>query len=464
MKSNLKSISIWHSLISAAAILFPLLPLLALHGSFAGDWPYHLWPIGFMGEYLKIHHEFPFLVNSREMIFLPAHIFYGQLFYPLLATLSSWAGPDVVIRFAVVALFCLQFFLVRAVVLKMTENPLFSTGIACLINWAVYPLTNLYNRAALTELFATMLLTCSFCCFLQMVLMEVSKHDSRVRLSYGFVGAWCGALAFGCHPITALFGSLFLAAAAIGILPFLLKQPSRVRWQVAGMVIYGALLTLGLNLPWLYLNHLFLNKIYISTGNLGLFYYGSDIDSWRARFSILPTDLRVVGGVMGEAPNPYLDAQINMPLVFLVAAGLVMALWRFRSRLFSKHAEALPLLVLGLALFVLTTWMSLSPESYDHLPRFATIIQFIYRMISYQNFSLLLMLVALLRIFGKSAEKLRGDQAATSGAFSETRFVIFMMSTLIISAIGVTIKNSEYSPRGRFGFLGPKHWRFFENA
>ena len=54
-----------------------------------------------------------------------------------------------------------------------------SICIAVMMTWAIYPLTNLYNRSAIPEFFAVAFLTCSLASFLCVILNDGDKPVSR---------------------------------------------------------------------------------------------------------------------------------------------------------------------------------------------------------------------------------------------------------------------------------------------
>ena len=65
-------------------------------------------------------------------------------------------------------------------VYSATANRLITLTITALSLWTIYPLTNIYNRSALTEAYATGLFTVTFCCLLLLLREEQWKRKSGI--------------------------------------------------------------------------------------------------------------------------------------------------------------------------------------------------------------------------------------------------------------------------------------------
>ena len=133
--------------------------LLDLRSTFYVDWNNHLWLIEYFGASIK-HLCIPDMVNTKQLIGIPNTLFYGQKFYALAGMFSAFLGSAVTVRIMVLMVFLLQFFQVYRAAMKAGAARNISIGIAVMMTWAIYPLTNLYNRSALTEFFAVAFLTC----------------------------------------------------------------------------------------------------------------------------------------------------------------------------------------------------------------------------------------------------------------------------------------------------------------
>ena len=142
-------------LIGAAAVLFPLVLLVDINAGFYIDWYNHLWQIGYYGQYFSIHHSMPLILNTPQILLVAFPTFYGYLFYSVFGFLSSLIGPNLAIRLGFVILWAVMFWLTYRVTVEFSQDNLLGFAIGCLVCWAIYTLTNLYNRSALTEVFAS---------------------------------------------------------------------------------------------------------------------------------------------------------------------------------------------------------------------------------------------------------------------------------------------------------------------
>ena len=151
------------------ASLFASVLLLDLRSVFAVDWNNHLWLIEYFGESIK-HWTIPDMINTQQLVGMPVTLFYSQKFYALAGMLSAFLGSAVAVRIMVFTVFLLQFFQVYRAATKVGSTRNISICIAVIMTWAIYPLTNLYNRSALTEFFAVAFLTCSLASFLCVII------------------------------------------------------------------------------------------------------------------------------------------------------------------------------------------------------------------------------------------------------------------------------------------------------
>ena len=125
--------------------------LLDLKSIFYIDWINHTWLVSYYSEYFRVHHSFPHVVNSQQIIGLPNPIFYGHAFYAVGGLFGSVLGPDVGVRIWILLATAAQFYAVDRLFRVLTAHRGFSLLMAVLVTWAIYPLTNLYNRSAITE-------------------------------------------------------------------------------------------------------------------------------------------------------------------------------------------------------------------------------------------------------------------------------------------------------------------------
>jgi hypothetical protein len=426
----------------AIVVLLPLFLLFKVHDTFYWDWNNHLWMIGYFGEYFRNHLSFPNVINTRNYANIVYPPFYSSLFYRLIGIVSSITGANVAIRISIVLVNLIQFISVYSLIKKISNDYWVGFVVSTLCLWSIYPLTNLYNRSALTEFFAISLLTTAICMWLYS--FEVNKQFAKI--SYRLLFAICFSLAFGFHAITAFFGLIFTVCIIALSIPKLLHEKNhKVNILVGiGIIIY----IFVTSFPWILLIVKFVNKLSIITGNE--MHYIDGIDNFWVRVAPFPFDYRVIVNGMNIG-TPYLDAQINMPLL-IVSAFLIFYIFRwYRSKtqpLENKHDFLLLLgSVISLIFFFL---ISLYGPILSLLPKVFLVAQYAYRFVSYQNIALLVTVVCGLSIV--SRHKLYS---------SIKRPLLFcLLIALTISLMGVVLKqfhanaiiNSDITKRSEYNF------------
>lgn len=365
------------------------IPLLDLRNIFAVDWNNHLWLIEYFGESIK-HLKVPDVLNTQQLVGIPTTLFYAQKFYVIMGLFSAFLGSAIVVRVMVFLVFLLQFYQVYRAASKTGSHRHTSICIAIIVTWAIYPLTNLYNRSALTEFFAVAFLTCSLASFLCVILNpkdRVSRYDI-VAMGLYFV------IAATTHPLTALFGGLFMGI--LGIITLFFCEKSRRLWFMAYFTITAILSILILS-PWAYFLHLFKDKIYLGSPIdseacfLGGGFFPNSIDNVLSRLSLVPIDFRSIKKGL-DVSTPYLDAQIMMPLLIIMGVFFYIGrrdkVKKAQLNMFERAIILASALILFIALAesffpnILMWWVS-----------FFDILQFPYRLTSYINLSILAILI-----------------------------------------------------------------------
>ena len=396
-----------------------------------GDWKNHLWYLEHFGQSIK-HGTLPIVLNTQQLVGMPNPLFYAQKFYTMAGCLSAFLGSALTIRFLVLSIFLLQFFHVYRATVKACAQPYIANCIAMMVTWAIYPLTNLYNRSALTEFFAIAFLTCAVAEFLCITLSQqeqVSKYDVTATGLFF-------TLAAITHPLTALFGGLFLGILTIIVLYVAPKQKS-FKWLKYSLI--SAFLVLLILSPWLYMVAQFKSQLitFSSFKNACLFQSGGLFSNIIAnnnlsRLSPFPLDIGSIklGIKVPHGNAPYLDAQITLPLIILLA-GLVYIRHKNVPRHITASNQELsiktPLMTQGknhysapgtdenfeeackklttieigmfsgsFALFMLTFIESIYVNAFN-LGGFFNTLQFPFRLISYSNLALLVAVVVVLK-------------------------------------------------------------------
>jgi hypothetical protein len=408
-------------LVAVLATAFPLARLWPLNGQFYLDWTNHKWLAAFAGEYLRQHGTTPAVLNTIQQAGMPYPVFYGTLFDQVLSLVTAWSSPDLALRLVVVAVTALQFVLVARALVGGGLPRWSARAVACLVIWAIYPLTNLYHRAAIPEFVATGLLTCAVALWFLLVQAPTTALRRRRATDLGLVFA----LIAGTHPITALY-SVSVVALLLGMT---LVERRRDRAFCACLLeslwLPAVLVTLSV-VPWLYALAKFEQQLQI-THELDMTFYAG-IDEWATRFAPLPWDPRTKGVALDQVTSPYLDAQIDVALGALAVGWLVVVARRDRATARAALRSLAPVVVA----FGAFTWLAVCPSAYAVLPSIAKKIQFAYRAITYQNLALLLALFSLL-----SALERRDAQALVTRGRAPAAI---LMAALALAATGVGVK------------------------
>lgn len=420
-------------LIGLVAIAYPLILLFNPSINFAVDWFNHLWLIGYYGKYFAAHGTIPLVLNTTERLLIAYPTFYGFLFYPVLGAISSVTGPDLAIRLAVGLLWVLKFCLAYQLTFRISKSRQAGILMACLCVWQIYPLTNLYNRSALTELFATGLLTCTLCSFLLMVMAPTVLE----KIFYLMITGIELSLALASHPITALYAIPFGGMLLIVMIPFVLRH-----WRKAFVppVILGIILFVFVFLtitPWVYATMLFGKDMQISSHDwrissvgVGIVLFPDDIDNVFTRFAFFPYDPRSLSKGL-VVSTPYLDAQVDMALGLVLAALVLFGVRPQRTGDTRdgtlRHILGKALFAVSLIMFVIATFLSLSNLTYPYLPAMANLIQFAYRFVTYQN---LMLFTAVLSLMMISRFQFRMENIGSE----------VLVACLTLAAVGVGVK------------------------
>jgi hypothetical protein len=432
-------------LVLVIAVALPCRYLVPLGSDYYLDWSNHQWAIGYTGEFFRHHGTMPAVFNTSEVGGLAVPVFYGSLFYPVMGFVARWSSPELAIRIGVLALYAAQFRLVSRALARIGAPRYLAYGVACIVIWAIYPLTNLYNRGALTEFFATGLLVCA----LALLVLLCHADSARQRRRHASAMMLALTIAAGTHPITALLGVPMFAALggafwwllradraveptgeaprstgnAFGV-PTPRNSASRIAASIAPWLGLAALCVA----PWLYATASYADHLRIRQLFRSVVFFPDAIDAWSTRFWPLPLDPRVVPGApLGAVPTPHLDAQINIALLIMFAVIAVVMVRAARGG--AARKPLVVVLVVVAALFGVFTAMSLVPGTYRALPALTQMIQFAYRAVTYQNLALLAGVFLLLIAAPELARRLAhpGVRAAVAAC-------------LALSAAGVLVK------------------------
>jgi hypothetical protein len=436
-------------LVGTGAILLACEPLFTGPPS-TPDWMNNVWMIRYGADHIRHTGLPPFVYNTFELGGIPYPVFYGFLVYPLLSGLALVVGASTALRIAIVGVVAMQYAFVRRAVRVGGGDELLATVVACLTVWAIYPFTNAYNRGAMTEFLGTGLLTCALCRWFAFLDADTLWRRLRIALEVGLLYT----LAAGTHAITALYGFVFLVLHAVTL--FALTQNAGRRSLVSRSLalVPAAVATIIVLAPWVYAYTTVKDKLSIRTYGLHLF--PNSIDAWWLRLSPLPLDAWLMSGLVDyPGPTPYLDAQANVPLLFLSATvvwvtvhrlGDCRILWLLVPALFvPKHslpviktldARTLWLLVptlLGIVFLI----MSLRSRPYEVLPSSFQMVQFPYRLVTYINLAALSGILLAVRLSSGNVQQV-GWGISRPGMRT-----VLLLAVLGLSALGLGFKFSQ---------------------
>lgn len=284
---------------------------------------------------------------------------------------------------------------------KLSGSRVWSLAFACLVTWATYPLTNLYNRGAVPEFVAGTMVVCAVFCWS----LLLNAKDRATQALYLSVLAVSLALMLGTHPITTVYSTVVLVPILLLSIPQLRELPKRLRVSL----LFGLAAVIGFVLlvdgPMAYTLAKYSKDQAIAKPG-GVAIYSANIDAIWTRFFPLPFDKRsLIYGSRTDAA--YLDAQINMPLFFLIAA-LAFFLRKERKKI---EKSGCAILIYAGVLGVSFTALSLWALPWKALPATFQLIQFGYRLITYVNLALVLAFLALLAAFGTRAQQVKSSVA-----------------------------------------------------
>jgi hypothetical protein len=388
---------------SVLVCALPLSLLFDLRSVFDFDWFNHLWTIEYFGEYIRQHGMPPSVLSTENLVGIVAPLFYAEKFYLFTGIISSFLGAAIAFRIVAFVSLMIQFWHIERAVREANRNKVLSMIVATVVTWAIYPITNLYNRSALTEFIAVIYLNSAISC-LFVLLLRSSRTERNYydTVSFGLFYA----IAALTHPLTAAFGAVFLLCIGVCFLF------SRNRLTFAAIGLINATLIAGVLSPWLYVlqkysAHLPINDPSINQKCfLGLTFPFDSINNLWSLLSPVALDLRTLQNGVHNVPTPFLDAQINLPLLLLgLALGSGWLLFKGK-RLAKNQASLLAVMIISFFVFGLFLSVATNPALSGYLGGVFDILQFPYRLTTYLNLAALTFFLAVAglisnrRVFG----------------------------------------------------------------
>jgi hypothetical protein len=351
------------------------------------DWSTHLWLIAYFGEHFRHYLGMPTVLTAAPSVGMAVPLFYGYLLYPILGFFSAFIGASLALRLGCLLMMALQFYALYCAGRAAFRHRGLAYAAAVTVIWSTYALTDLYNRSAIPEYFATGFLMAAIG-FTVAAAAESGEGSPRFH-------AWMAGvsvlLAMGMHPPTAVVSGVFFAALGAVISAVWIYHYRRLRWSGIALGFAGAALGLLILSPWFYITLRIGPRLLIWGGPNTLLFYPDRCDSWFGRLSPMPYDwLSVHKGI--DVSTPYLEA----PIAFggLILVGWFLAIWMRSSRpavpamdnLWAGSARFVAPLALGWFGFLLA--LSLSLPLATHFQFLGPYLQFAYRLVSHCNAAL----------------------------------------------------------------------------
>lgn len=413
-----------------AAIVAPLLLLLDLSANLPLDGPNHVWMVSYYGEYFRQHGELPTFFNIAPAVGMSFPVFYAWLLYPALGVLSAGVGPALALRLAVFGLVAIQFCVLLTAGRKIFGAPGLAGTMAGSVIWATFSLTNLYNRGALAEYFATGFLVAA----IGFGGLAALAASAPARWFHGWLAGFFLILIVGTHPPTAVLAAAFLALLGAGLALSWwrgrLTLPPGTGWQLAAIAGVGAVIIA----PWLYASLRFGHQLAVTLAYQDLIFRPDHCDTFWGRFAPFPYDAASTESGILSLGAPYLEAPINMVLLGLLGWNLELCRRAggrpVRAASAPKIFPPREILAASTGWFLFLAVLSLSPWLAGYVGFLAPYVQYVYRLVSHINAALLVAVLA------------SGVLVARSGGYRRHRHQtsLVMAVCLTVAILGLWIK------------------------
>ena len=411
------------------AVVAPLILLLNRQVTFLRDWPIHIWIIDHCGQYFRAHGVLPTVFNVAPAVGIPLPEFYAWLLHPALGVLAAALGAEAALRLAIFAMVAIQFSALLGAGRKIfgSTPPAFTVAVSVI--WSTYSLTNLYNRGAIAEYFATGFLATA-------VAFGASAAVTPTRSSrwfHGWLAVFFLLLTAAAHPTTALLAAIFLVLLGAGLAAgWTWQKPGFTRADALGLT-GAASVGLLILAPWIYVSAKFGAALSITQD--AFFRFRPDhCDTFWGRFAPFPYDAASTLKGLGTDGAPYLEAPVNVVLLGLLAWNLELCRRQLaRTGTTTVPADSSPvreILMVAVGWFFFLAAFSLSPALAAKFQFFAPFIQYVYRLVSHCNAALLVAVFA------------SGVLVARSGGYRRFRHQTnrVLAAGLAVAVIGLGLK------------------------
>jgi hypothetical protein len=373
----------------ATVVLAALLPLVFLFDlgnrwNRDSDWGTHAWGVTYFAQFFAAHHYFSGFMNTAQWIGMPLPQFYAFSFYAATASLALVTGSDIALRLMVMAVALFVAFQVYATIRTLGGGRAAALCVTFAVSCAPYQLTNVFNRGDITEYVAVALVSIAVCAWLRFAFAR--KSTSR--------DAWLATLSYvaaaSVHPITGLLGGVFCAAVFAALAIAGKRTMPALRLSVPAIILALAVLS-----PWLFNVARYEHQLHVVTV-FGLEFIPG-LDDLSNRLSPLVRDPRVENLGLIATSTPYLDAQVNFPLLALAALLVGDATLRLSQKRL-QWSRGLTVVCGLIATFVLLTVASTVPSVGFVVLKPVEILQFVYRITNYLDLLLFVICALLLTL------------------------------------------------------------------
>jgi hypothetical protein len=355
----------------------------------ATDWNNHLWLIGYTGNYIKTHVSAPLFLNADNAIGVPINLFYGYLLYPILGGISTYLGASLALRIGCLLMVAFQFFGILSGSRAIFRHRSISYAVAISVIWGTYSLTDLYNRSAIPEYFATgFMMAC-----IGFIFAAAEEKELKGRIFFIWMAAVSILMSFGIHPPTAFLESIFFFLLLLSIVKLVSAKLSQLTWPAAVCLSVASIGCALILVPWLYITQKIGPQLAQWAHPGVMLFYPDRCDTLLKRLSPLPLDwLSTQQGTLNVS-TPYLEASLDSSLLILLMWGLYAVLKNSsiplnRSRTLMDRA-ATPFISISIIWGLFLLALSVNKPLASHFLFLGTFVQFAYRITSHINATLL---------------------------------------------------------------------------